>query len=68
MAMTKSQERRNTVCVLNTVELGVRALQKVLGNDCAKTLHGNRITRAALTDLVAARVGTKINDATRGVK
>lgn len=64
--MEKQQERRNLVTCSTAVELATRTIIKVMGNDCAKTQHGQKLTRQVIADNVSVKLAGHINDATRG--
>lgn len=64
--MHVSEERRNLVTTANAVELATRAIMKVMGNDCAKTMSGQKLTRQVVADGVAAKLHSHMSDSLRG--
>lgn len=64
--MNNVNVNRNTVTVAVAVELATQSIMKVMGNDCAKTQGGKKLTRQIVTDITVAKIGTTINDALRG--
>lgn len=66
--MPMAIKRRNEVALANATEVGTRAILKVLGGSCSKTISGQSIDRATASDAIAARINNKIDDALRGLK
>lgn len=61
MEQPQAITRRNTVVLANLVELASMSVAKILGNDCAASADGMKVSRQMLADSAAVHINGHLN-------
>jgi hypothetical protein len=51
--------KRTVIVLANAIEAAAGAVHELTGSDTAQTIAGNRVTRAALADMIAQRINAR---------
>ena len=55
----KISSKRSVLALANSIEVATGVVHELVGNSLGKSLHGQKVTRAALADVVGSRLNAK---------